>query len=206
MAAAIWTAYSTKQLTDFAEQQAKDMSSSLEMTRNAIFAANKQAVAMEATNDIMKSTANKQLRAYITQHAISANDSMTSNMSSTFYYKNVGQTPALAVRVRAAVEIVSPSGLDVNPPRESATSFDESAPMQILGSGVDTQDYINKLTPLFKESEIKELRTGSKVYVVWGAIYYRDIFDQFHYTKFCKYFSKGEFSRWNLCSTYNDSD
>jgi hypothetical protein len=127
-------------------------------------------------------------------------------MSSSLTYKNVGQTPALGLRTLTDAVIISSSGSDVKPPRTYSTSYDsDNDPTTVLGGGIDASDPINRGVP-FKEAELVEFRAGNKLYVVWGVIYYADVFGKTHYTRFCRYFKNGEPNRWTLCKTDNDSN
>ena len=201
-----WIAWSIKELRDFAFQQAKSVNDSIEISRYGIFAANRRAEATEKANELAAETSRRQLRAYVTVLGISTQNPFEKNMSSSFTYKNVGQTPALGLRTLTDAVIISSSGSDVKPPRTYSTSYDsDSDPTAVLGGGIDASDPINRGSP-FKEAELVEFRAGSKLYVVWGVIYYADVFGRNHYTRFCRYFKNGEPNRWTLCKTDNDSN
>jgi hypothetical protein len=89
-------------------------------------------------------------------------------MSSSFSYKNVGQTPARNLRTLSDAAIISPQASDVNPPRTFSASFEgDSDPSIVLGAGVETSNSVDR--SLFKETELVEFRAGSKIYVVWGV-------------------------------------
>jgi hypothetical protein len=199
-----WIAWSIHELHDFAFRQAKSVSDSIEIARYAILAANRRAEATEKTYDLAAETSRRQLRAYVSVLGISTQNAFEKNMSSSLNYKNVGQTPALGLRTLTDAVIISSSGSDVKPPRAYSTSYggDNETPTA-LGGGIAASDPVSRT---FKESELEEFRAGSKLYVVWGAIYYSDVFGKSHYTRFCKYFKNGELSRWMLCQTGNDSD
>jgi hypothetical protein len=205
--ATVWTAYSTEQLRKFAEQQAKDVSAALQMTRSAIVAANRQAGAVEAANDISNETSKKQLRAYISQQTIETENSMKAEMTSIFYYKNTGLTPGIDLRFFAAGQIVaSPGGEPFSPPYNFQKSHWESADRAgILGGGSERSDRIVR-SRKFNDIEIEEFRSGKKVYVVWGEIHYADIFGTSHYLRFCKYFERAELARSIICATHTDGD
>jgi hypothetical protein len=201
-----WIAWSIKELRDFAFQQAKSVNDSVGISRYGILAANRRAEAAEKANDLAAETSRSRLRAYVSVLGISTQNPFEKNMSSSFSYKNVGQTPALGLRTLTDAVIVSSSGPDVKPPRTYSTSYDsDNDPTIVLGGGIDASDPINRGSP-FKEAELVEFRAGSKLYVVWGAIYYADVFGENHYTRFCRYFKNGEPNRWTLCKTDNDSN
>jgi hypothetical protein len=95
----IWIAWSTKELRNFAEQQAKDMASQLVATNDALRASNTQAEAATTANQLSRSAlfnsvdaARKQLRPYLVfdSHGIK-------NYETAMTFKNVGQTPALKI-------------------------------------------------------------------------------------------------------------
>jgi hypothetical protein len=199
-----WIAWSIYELHDFAFRQAKSVNDSIEISRYGILAANRRAEATEKTYDLAAETAQSQLRAYVSVLGISTQNAFEKNMSSSLNYKNVGQTPALGLRTLTDAVIISSSGSDVKPPRTYSTSYGgDNEPTTALGGGIAASDPVNRT---FKEAELEEFRVGSKLYVVWGVIYYSDVFGKNHYTRFCKYFKNGELSRWTLCKTDNDSN
>jgi hypothetical protein len=199
-----WIAWSIHELHDFAFRQAKSVNDSIEISRYAILAANRRAEATEKTYDLAAETSRSQLRAYVSVLGISTQNAFEKNMASSLNYKNVGQTPALGLRTLTDAVIISSSGSDVKPPRTYSTSYGvDNEPTIALGGGIAASDPVNRT---FKEGELEEFRAGTKLYVVWGAIYYSDVFGRNHYTRFCRYFKNGELSRWILCQTGNDSN
>ena len=199
-----WIAWSIHELHDFAFRQAKSVNDSIEISRYGILAANRRAEATEKTYDLAAETSRSQLRAYVSVLGISTQNAFEKNMSSSLNYKNVGQTPALGLRTLTDAVIISSSGSDVKPPRTYSTSYGgDNEPTIALGGGIAASDPVNRT---FKEAELEEFRVGSKLYVVWGVIYYSDVFGKNHYTRFCRYFKNGELSRWTLCQTGNDSN
>jgi hypothetical protein len=201
-----WIVWSIVELRVLAEQQAKYLKDGFETSRYAVFAANRQAEAIEKTNELAADASRNQLRAYVSLLAISTQNAFDRNMSSSFSYKNVGQTPAIGLRTLSDAKIVT-SVSDVKPPRTYSNSYGgENIPTNVLGSGIDASDAINRELPAFKDVELSEFRTGLKIYVVWGVIYYSDVFGKDHYTRFCRYFKNGELNRWMLCQTDNDSN
>jgi hypothetical protein len=198
-------AWSIHELRDFAFRQAKSVNDSLEIARYAILAANRRAEATEKANDLAAETSRSQLRAYVSVLGISTQNAFEKNMASSLDYKNVGQTPALGLRIMTDAVIISSSGSEVKPPRTYSTSFSGDDETTIsLGGGIAASDPANRT---FKEAELVEFRSGSKLYVVWGVIYYSDVFGKNHYTRFCRFFKNGgELSRWTLCQTGNDSN
>ena len=146
MAAAVWTAYSTKELRDFAAQQAEDMKKSLEMTRNGIFAGNRQAKAAEDAIEQARQAAKNQLRAYIVQTAIDTKNILTTSLTSVIHLKNVGVTPAVRMAFRMAGAVVKKTE-DINPPSPFGEGRDQSAPVEVLGAGVDTDEKVLSVRP-----------------------------------------------------------
>ena len=200
-----WITWSIHELRNFAFQQAKSVTDSIEISRYGILAANRRAEATEKTYDLAAETSRSQLRAYVSVLGISTQNAFEKNMSSSLNYKNVGQTPALGLRIQTDVVIIPFSGSDVKPPRTYSTSYDGDIEATVaLGGGIVASDPVNNRA--FKEADLVEFRAGSKLYVVWGAIYYSDVFGKKHYTRFCRYFKSGEASRWAPCQTGNDSD
>jgi hypothetical protein len=199
-----WIAWSIYELHDFVLRQARSVNDSIEISRYAILAANRRAEATEKTYDLAAETSRSQLRAYVSVLGISTQNAFEKNMASSLNYKNVGQTPALGLRTLTDAVIISSSASDVKPPRTYSTSYGgDNEPTMALGGGIAASDPVNRT---FKEAELEEFRAGSKLYVVWGAIYYSDVFGKNHYTRFCRYFKNGELGRWTLCQSGNDSD
>ena len=199
-----WIAWSIHELRDFAFRQAKSVSDSIEVSRYAILAANRRAEATEKIYDLAEETSRSQLRAYVSVLGISTQNAFEKNMASSLNYKNIGQTPALGLRTLTDAVIISSLGSDVKPPRTYSTSYGvDNEPTTALGGGIAASDPVNKT---FKEAELEDFRAGNKVYVVWGVIYYSDVFGKNHYTRFCRYFKNGELGRWILCQTGNDSN
>jgi hypothetical protein len=199
-----WIAWSIYELRDFALRQAKSVNDSIEISRYAILAANRRAEATEKTYDLAAEASRSQLRAYVSVLGISTQNAFEKNMTSSLNYKNVGQTPALGLKSVIDAVIISSSGMDVRPPRTYPTSYGgDNEPTTALGGGIAASDPINRT---FKEAELEEFRAGSKVYVVWGVMYYSDVFGKNHYTRFCRFFKNNELSRWALCQSGNDSN
>jgi hypothetical protein len=199
-----WIAWSIHELHDFAFRQAKSVNDSIEISRYAILAANRRAEATEKTYDLAAETSRSQLRAYVSVLGISTQNAFEKNMASSLNYKNVGQTPALGLRTQTDAAIISSSGSDVKPPRTYSTSYGgDNEPTMALGGGIAASDPVNRT---FKEAELEEFRAGSKLYVVWGVIYYSDVFGKNHYTRFCRYFRNDELRRWTPCQTGNDGN
>ena len=198
-------AYLLHELHNFALQQAKSVKDSIDISRYGILAANRRAEATEKTYDLAAESSRNRLRAYVSVLGISTQNAFEKNMSSSLNYKNVGQTPALGLRTMTDVVIISSSGSDVKPPRTYPTSYGGDNKSTIaLGGGIAASDPFNNRA--FKETELEEFRAGSKLYVVWGVLYYSDIFGKDHYTRFCRYFKFGEVNRWTFCQTDNDSN
>ena len=199
-----WIAWSIAELHDFAFRQAKSVNDSIEISRYAILAANRRAEATEKTYDLAAETSRSQLRAYVSVLGISTQNAFEKNMASSLNYKNVGQTPALGLRTLTDAAIISSSGSDVKPPRTYSTSYGgDNEPTIALGGDIAASDPVNRT---FKEAELEEFRAGSKLYVVWGVIYYSDVFGKNHYTRFCRYFKNDELRHWTPCQTGNDGN
>lgn len=199
-----WIAWSIYELHNLASRQTQAVSDSIDISRYALLAANRRAEALEKANDLAVETSRSQLRAYVSVLGISTQNAFEKNMASSLNYKNVGMTPALGLRTLTDAVIISSSGPDVKPPRAYPTSYGGgNEPTIPLGGDMAASDPINRT---FKETELEEFRAGSKLYVVWGAIYYSDVFGKNHYTRFCRYFKNGEVSHWTLCQTGNDSN
>src|SRR3984957_12872660 len=166
----VWIAWSIYELHDFALRQAKSVSDSIEISRYAILAANRRAEATEKNYDLAAETSRSQLRAYVSVLGISTQNAFEKNMASSLNYKNVGQTPALSLKTLIDAVIIPSAGSDIKPPRAYSASYNgDSEPTVALGGGIAASDPI---TRTFKEAELEEFRAGTKLYLVWGAIYY----------------------------------
>lgn len=199
-----WIAWSIYELHESALRQAKSLNDSIEISRYAILAANRRAEATEKTLDLAAETSRSQLRAYVSVLGISTQNAFEKNMASSLNYKNVGQTPALGLRALTDAVMISASVPDVKPSRTYSTSYGgDNESTAVLGGGIAASDPVIRT---FKESELEEFRAGSKLYLVWGVIYYSDVFGKNHYTRFCRYFKNVEPSHWALCQTGNDSN
>jgi hypothetical protein len=202
IATAVSTAYSIKQLRDFAEQQAVDMQRSLEMTRTAIFVGNRQAAAAESAIEEGRQANKKQLRPYLVESDIDTENILSTSLSTIFHVKNVGATPAVRMAFRAATAVVGKRE-NVTPPSPFGEARDQSALVEVLGAGIETSKRI--LRPNYSYEEIENLRSKKYILIVWGIVWYDDIFGASHTTRFCKYFDEVEFRRSNLCASHNDA-
>src|ERR1700722_5165835 len=165
-----WIAWSIRELHNFALQQANSVKDSIEIARYGILAANRRAEATEKTIDLAAETSRSQLRAYVSVLGISTQNAFEKNMASSLNYKNVGQTPALSLKTLIDAVIIPSAGSDIKPPRAYSASYNgDSEPTVALGGGIAASDPI---TRTFKEAELEEFRAGTKLYLVWGAIYY----------------------------------
>jgi hypothetical protein len=199
-----WIAWSIYELHEFALRQAKSVNESIEISRYAILAANRRAEATEKSLELATEASRRELRAYVSVLGISTQNAFEKSMASSLNYKNVGQTPALGLKTMIDAAIILSSGADVKPPRIYPTTYgSDNEPGAVLGGGIAASDPINKT---FKDQELEEFRAGSKLYLVWGVIYYSDVFGKSHYARFCRYFRNVEPSRWSLCQTGNDSN
>jgi hypothetical protein len=151
-----WIAWSIHELHDFAFRQAKAVNDSIEISRYAILAANRRAEATEKTYDLAAEASRSQLRAYVSVLGISTQNAFEKNMTSSLNYKNVGQTPALGLRILTDAVIISSSGSDVKPPRTYSTSYSgDNEPTIALGGDIAASDPVNRT---FKEAELEEFR------------------------------------------------
>jgi hypothetical protein len=123
-----WMAWYTKDLRNFAAQQAKDMTQTIELTLKSIETANRQAAAAEKANEAVAAVAERQLRAYLTMErhdtyrSVSVNGitSPTKFMFMGWSMKNVGQTPAYKVTSYKEEAIIDhqPTGVVLTAPGE----------------------------------------------------------------------------------------
>jgi hypothetical protein len=212
-----WIAWYTRDLRDFASQQARDTAGALALTRDSVAAANRQAVAAEAANLAVTATAEKQLRAYLTIERHDTMDALVKDgkvlpagpMHMNVVFRNVGQTPAYKVTFyeREAMLPQRRSDPPLKAPSEYATQPDANdiPEAAIIGAGL-TQGYGGAPANAYSDSELKAFREGREVYVYWGAVYYEDVFSRPRYVRFCRYFADGNLNAWFACQNHNDSN
>jgi hypothetical protein len=222
MASTIWIAWSTKELRDFAEQQASDAKIQVTATNAALKAAETQALAARQANEISKSsllstmdTAKKQIRAYLVFDDQDFFAPLQKNMRINIYAKNVGTTPAYDVGVMPMFQFVDlPSNGDVPDfvDFEGALKSYRDTPTNPRVLGPQLKTGTNLYTPKqISDADLIGFKNGKKVLAVQAIIFYRDVYGEPHSTTFCQF---QEFDRTaenglgvsTLCSRFNKSD
>lgn len=75
-------------------------------------------------------------------------------MASSLNYKNIGQTPALSLKILIDAVIIPSTGSDIKPPRAYSASYNgDSEPTVALGGGIAASDPV---TRTFKEAELED--------------------------------------------------
>jgi len=141
---------------------------------------------------LMKDTAKRQLRAYLTvtigsaiyQERRSAEDGGDLKFESDPHLVNTGQTPARKIQFKARAEILpSPLPVGIN----LAEGMDEGVGYSMLGPRQNaTMTAI--VSGFCQDSEVEVIKrgTGAQALYVWGLITYEDVFGDAHHTRFCQ--------------------
>jgi hypothetical protein len=140
-----------------------------------------QFLALLATIRIMQKSAQRQLRAYVSgdpEFVVAFDESTPTSIR--YAIRNVGQTPALAMRQSAEIVLCPfplPTGYQFSP------ILSEPSPPIVLFPNVPVIGV--KESRLFSTAEIADIRNRIvKIYII-GRIEYQDVFRKRHSTTFC---------------------
>ncbi len=215
MAASIWLGLSTRDLRNFAEQQEQDLKRQIELTNDAVKAANNQAEAAKAANEISKAAllnssdaAKKQIRAYIVFTNREITEILQKEMSETNTIKNVGLTPANEVTFFVGFQFV-----DFPFKNDQATDIidvsnhsHQLANSKVIGSQIDLTIQGAAMKHV-TDKDVEDFNKNKKAFVTEGVVFYRDIYGDRHITRFCDfYILAGRFDRSEVCAQFNDAD
>jgi hypothetical protein len=206
----IWIAYSTNELKTVAAEQLGEMRKSSEQVERSIKAANDQVSQMQASNRLVELGQTRQLRSYMILDNQELVDAVSKTMKAKLFVKNVGQTPAYNVWTSECEDIV-PDVYEVKSPTDLSTELKTWPQESTIGSGLSEsltfdRDNCKDKSREYSAQDIKDFQRGSKIYVFWGATYYRDIFSEARYFRFCRYFKNGNVQTWYSCENHNDAN
>jgi hypothetical protein len=203
-----WIALSTKDLRDFAEVQAEDLKAQIKMTHDAVVAATRQAEAAETANSQTLDSIRRQLRAEVAVIGTQPNHSFTENMFIRVLFRNVGQTSAYEM-VEYSSEDIIPLVDYGRPPFAFPDKLDpnEHPPTVTMGAGIE---FGRQPPPAQKKQysirDLSEFKSGQKVYLVWGVVYYKDYALAEHFLQYCRYYEAGNLDVFFDCPTHNNSN
>lgn len=168
----------------------------------AAWAAATAAKSAAASNEIARETAKRELRAYINITQVRV-DGLEGDARFCLEYKNCGQTPAYDIRGWNGIEL-----RDI----ESTQIFESTgndAGLGVLGPG-NSAYFIKPAPRRLVMKEFDMLRAGEAAIYLWGEISYRDIFGEWHTTRF-RYFIGGRHGvqpdrRMEYCDDGNEAD
>jgi len=101
-----WIAWSTKDLRDFAEIQAQDVKTQIQLTHDAVDVATRQAQAIEGANRQALESSRRQLRPEVVVVSVERPTFPANNMQISIHFKNVGQTAAYELTDYISEDIV----------------------------------------------------------------------------------------------------
>ena len=152
----------------------------LRLMRVSLSSAETAARSAESTVEIMRDTAQRQLRAYITVETAKIEFPEPGRPRSTVNYRNAGQTPAHDVQIWIHQWIACyPMGCELPHPPE-----DFVMAKALLGSGSFNTMVTEAPQPLAKDQFLDLIGTAEGTIYVYGEIRYKDVFGHGHY---CKY-------------------
>jgi hypothetical protein len=139
-------------------------------------------------------------------------------MYSVVTIKNVGETPAYRLFTfgSASIRTIEKLGtkkLSICDSEESAEK--DASPPSALGAGstrrirVDRTDQDGKDIDQVSNKDIVNFQNGKSYYIIKGVVCYRDVFNDWHRTFYCKYFDSEKSLRDNtieVCPSNNRSD
>ena len=145
-------------------------------------------------------TSRKELRAYLTAFPthISSFDGMQYEAMLTITVTNVGKTPAYNVRHRSSVEVLPfPFGRTfvLTMIKNSIAPPVTIAPMSSFNAG-------GLAKRCFSQAELNAIVAGGLVIVVYGTVFYEDIFHRARWTRFASYVEADQAALTNLTANY----
>ncbi len=169
--------------------------------------AHRQADASETQIAVAKSTAAKQLRAYVSvkpsQNGVkNFGSSLTASLK--IIILNSGQTPAIDLTISAILfprPFPLPKDMDLTIPNPA----NEASRLTLHPR--DTE-FGSTLTRTIEPLGYDAIKTGIGRLYTFGIVNYKDIFGVEHWTQFCYYFEGDgpNLTEWTNCSRYNDTD
>jgi hypothetical protein len=203
-----WIAWSTKDLRDFAEIQARDIRTQIQLTHDAVDVATRQAKAVEDANRQAIDTSKRQLRAEVVVVLVETPALPDNDMHIKVHFKNAGQTSAYGLSEYISEDIV-PLVEDGQPPFPYSEDSDpyEHPFRTTVGASTEFADQAYKLNKKrYSNGDLLDFKTGRRVYMVWGVVYYKDYSLVDHYLRYCRYFEDGDLGVSDICSAHNESN
>ena len=152
----------------------------LRLMRKSLDAAVGATNVAQSTLVLMKDTAQRQLRAYISVVAAKIEFPVPGQPKSTLTFRNAGQTPAHDVKIWIH-QWVAAYPLDValpTPPPDFVTARDT------LGAGASCHMTNEAPHPVAKEPFLTLIGTSEGTIYVYGEVSYRDVFGEHHTQKY----------------------
>lgn len=175
-----WMLWVTAGLLVVAAIQACFFFVQLRLMKRSMRVAEMAAVATEDSVNIMRDTATRQLRAYISIDCARIEFPEPGVPKVTVTIKNSGQTPAHNLRhwIHQWIERY-PLSIDLpEPPDDFVMSS------SVLGSGATHEMQIIHPKPIIKPCCIHEIGTPDATIYVYGAVTYQDVFGNEHFIKY----------------------
>lgn len=132
---------------------------------------------------VMRSSAKRQLRAYVHLDNAWYEQTDATNWGVTYRIKNFGQTPAYKVKVLEAAKVV-----DWNNGKPAVPIATEGFSLGVMGPG---GDFVDNEATLQGSATRAELETGSKAIYLVGRVDYIDAFHRKRWTTFQLYIGGG---------------
>jgi cell division protein FtsL len=215
MVGTIWIAYSTKELRDFAEQQAKDSQKQVAATNAALKAAETQALEATTANNLANKAisnsidiARKQIRAYLVFSNPVFKDILQNSMTMSLDVTNVGATPAYNVGFFVGFQFVDFPFKENNVP--DIIDFQELSRVEGSPTVLGSKDPITIQAVAMKgvtDKDIQDFRNRKKALLFQAEVSYRDIYEGPHETTICEFkiFDRG-LGAANICPKFNQSN
>jgi|HubBroStandDraft_6_1064221.scaffolds.fasta_scaffold230452_2 hypothetical protein len=202
-----WIAWSTKDLRDFAEIQAQDVKTQIQLTHDAVDVATRQAQAIEGANRQALESSRRQLRPEVVVVSVERPTFPANNMQISIHFKNVGQTAAYELTDYISEDIVPLQDDGPSSPYSVSHNPGEKEYKTTLGAGTEFADQeYRSAKKKYSDRDLNDFKTGKRVYLVWGVVYYKDYSLVDHYIRYCRYFENGDLSVFVMCAVHNDSN
>jgi hypothetical protein len=202
-----WIAWSTKDLRDFAQIQAQDIKTQIQLTHDAVDVATRQAQAIEGANRQALESSRRQLRPEVVVTAVERPTFPAGDMQIRIHFRNVGQTAAYELTDYISEDIVALQDYGPSSSYSVAPNPEEKEFKTTLGAGTEfaRQEY-RSAKKKYSDRDLRDFKNGKRVYLVWGVVYYKDYSLVDHYIRYCRYFENGDLSVFDICSVHNDSN
>lgn len=187
-AALWWVTYRlSKQAKATSDAQSTEMGKSIAEAVRSASAMEEVAAATKNNAILMTDILQKQMRAYLAFDSavfVQQDRSRDYRFEVRFFIKNFGHTSANSINVNYVLTVLESPILE---------SMDLSLPLQDKQDSaaiLPGQAYIFTaiLDRLLSDEEISEIKeTGPRKLFLYGTVKYRDVFENWHYTNFCKF-------------------